>query len=248
MSRLKAAVIYRGPSLIDGQPIVAIATLSGRNRKTGRMLQTYILRSDIDPMAANKSGADRSICGDCPHRGTPTTDPARKLAVGRTCYVVLAQGVSVVWKAFCRGVYPSIEGHDAIAGLGDGHMVRIGTYGDGAAVPSYVWESLISRAKGHTAYSHQKATANAAFVPHIYMQSVDSLDAANDAWIAGNRTFRVVRSVADIVKGREVLCPASKEAGRRTTCASCGLCGGTSVHAKSVAIPAHGQGVSHFQG
>jgi len=37
-----------------------------------------------------------------------------------------------------------------------------------------------------------------------------------------------------------VLCPASEEAGRKATCATCKLCGGASIKAKSVAIPAHG--------
>lgn len=240
------AIIYRGPSLIDGKPIIAVATLSGANRKTGRMVQTYILRSDIEPMAANKSGEDYSICGSCPFRGTPTTDPNRKLAEGRKCYVVMAQGVRVVWDAVCRNVYPDVAGHDAIAALGAGHMVRLGTYGDPSAVPSYVWESLISRASGHTAYSHQANIAWADFRRDLMMQSVDSLAEAELAWLLGRRTFRVVSKVSDIVKGREILCPASAEAGKKTTCSNCGLCGGTSIKAKSIAIPAHGNGAVHF--
>jgi len=35
-------IIYNGPSLLDGKPIVVIATYSDRNTKTGRVLQTYI--------------------------------------------------------------------------------------------------------------------------------------------------------------------------------------------------------------
>jgi hypothetical protein len=42
------------------------------------------------------------------------------------------------------------------------------------------------------------------------------------------------------VKGKEILCPASKEAGERVQCAQCKLCGGNSVKGKSVAIVAHG--------
>jgi hypothetical protein len=39
----------------------------------------------------------------------------------------------------------------------------------------------------------------------------------------------------------------AKEAGFRTTCQSCGLCvGGASVKAKSIAIVAHGSGVTHI--
>lgn len=240
------SVIYRGPSLLDGKPIVVIATVTDTNSKTGAMVQTYIIRSDMAPTEANKSGEDFSICGNCPHRGVPSTDPNRKTAERRTCYVSFATGLSVVWKAFARGVYADVRGHAAIAAIGKGRKVRLGTYGDPSAVPSYIWESLLTEATGRTGYSHQANVAGADFRPDLVMQSVESVDEAKAAWQAGRRTFRVVSSVADIVKGSEVLCPASKEAGKRTTCVNCMLCGGSAVRAKSIAIPAHGAGASNF--
>ena len=242
---MKSAIIYRGPSLIDGKPIVVIAIDSARNTKTGRMVQTYILRADIDPREANKTGADFSICGTCPHRGTPTNDPDKAQAENRSCYVLLGQGVLIAYRAMLRGVYPEISGHKAIASVGRGKLVRLGTYGDPAAVPSYIWESLISEAEAHTAYSHQSGMRKAQFKPSYMMESVDSLSQAKRAWRAGRRTFRVVSNVSDIVKGAEILCPASKEAGRRVTCSQCKLCGGSLIGAKSVAIPAHGSGRKH---
>jgi hypothetical protein len=140
--QLQSAIIYRSPSLIDGTPIVAIATYSKRNRKTGGMLQTYILADGVDPRVANKTGGDYSICGSCPFRGTPNTEPKRKLAKDRKCYVRIEQGPLHVYRTLQRGVYPIIRGHKALSELGKGRMVRIGTYGDGAAVPSYIWDSL----------------------------------------------------------------------------------------------------------
>jgi hypothetical protein len=77
------------------------------------------------------------------------------------------------------------------------------------------------------------------------MRSADSLSAAAFAWRDGQRTFRIVRDAADIIQGREILCPASKEAGFKTTCHKCGLCGGASVKAKSIAIVAHGAGAAY---
>jgi len=72
------------------------------------------------------------------------------------------------------------------------------------------------------------------------MQSADTYAQAQAAWAQGQRTFRVVQGVDDIDLENEVLCPASKEAGKRTTCAACKLCGGTSTRsAKSIAIPMH---------
>lgn len=225
-----SGIIYRGPSMLDGAPIVAIATYSKRNKKTGLMLQTYILREDINPLEASKTGADASICGTCPHRGTPTDDPAAKQAKGRTCYVILGQGVLVTWRAYQRGVYQPQNPAD----LGRGRMVRVGTYGDPAAVPSEVWDALLSEAAGWTAYSHQ-----AGYRPDMAMQSADTYQQAVAFWAQGMRTFRVVQSLAEVT-AREVVCPASKEAGRRTTCDACKLCAGLATRSpKSVAIVQH---------
>lgn len=241
-----SGIIYRGPSLIDGQPIVVVATYSNRNRKTGTMVQTYILVDGMKPTDASKCGADFSICGNCPHRGIATDDLTKKQAIKRSCYVVLGQGPTIIHKSVERGVYPTVEGHQAIAAVGRGRMVRLGTYGDPAAVPSYIWESLISEAIGHTAYSHQADCATADTRPDMYMTSADNVDQAHAAWSRGERTFRVVASQNDLVRGKEILCPASKEAGQRVSCVDCKLCVGSSIAAKSIAIVAHGAGATHF--
>lgn len=228
-------IIYQGPSLYDGKPIVVIATYSDRNTKTGGVVQTYILRADMNPLEASKTGDDASICGTCPLRGEPTTDPARKQAKGRKCYVNLGQGVLITYRSFMRGVYPDAQTTDARRAIGRGRVVRVGTYGDPAAVPSYVWDDLLAEAESHTAYTHASG-----WRPDIAMQSADSLEQAQAHWQAGRRTFRVLVDLGDIVPAREVLCPASKEAGRRTTCDACRLCGGNATRSpKSVAIVAH---------
>ena len=239
-------IIYDGPSLLDGKPIVVIATKKSGNAKTGDMVQTYILCRDIDPRDANKRGDDYSICGNCKHRGTATDDPTRKLAKNRSCYVNIGQGVLIVWKAFQRGAYDAITGHDNIAAIGAGRMVRLGTYGDPSAVPAWIWESLLSQADGWTGYSHQADVTGADYRPDMVMRSADTEQEARDAWQNGERTFRVVANVADIIAGREILCPASKEAGQRVQCHDCKLCAGSSIAAKSIAIPAHGAGATHF--
>jgi len=226
---MQHAIIYNGPSLLDGKPIVVVATYSNRNTKTGRVVQTYILCDDINPLEASKTGADYSICGDCVMRGTPTTDPARKQAKGRRCYVNLGQGVLIVWRAYKRGVYQAGSARD----MGRGRFVRVGTYGDPGAVPSHVWNELLSEASTWTAYSHQSG-----WRPDIAMQSADNYAQAWAHWRAGRRTFRVVTGLDEIDTAHEALCPASKEAGRRVQCTACKLCkGGTA--AKSIAIVEH---------
>lgn len=242
MAKAQSSVIYRGPSLIDGKPIVVVAVISKRNKKTGSMLQTYILRSDLSPCEASKTGEDYSICGNCPLRGIATSDPKRKQAEKRGCYVVLGQGPTGVYKGLERGIYPDALDLEEIAAIGAGRLVRIGSYGDGGAVPSAIWQALLSKANGWTAYSHQSGIARADVRPEIYMISADSEEQATQAWGKGQRTFRVIKDVSDVIKGKEILCPASVEAGQKTDCANCRLCAGASIKAKSIAIVAHGAG------
>jgi len=230
---MKSGIIYKGPSLLDGKPIVAIATWSNRNTKTGAVVQTYILRSDINPLEASKTGEDFSICGDCTMRGEVNDDPKRKQAKGRRCYVNLGQGVLIVYKSFLRGVYAMANTQTGRNTLGRARFVRVGTYGDPAAVPAFVWEQLLAEADTFTAYSHQSG-----WRPDIAMQSADNKAQALDHWKAGRRTFRVIADLGELDKANEALCPASKEAGRRVQCTACKLCKGSSL-AKSIAIVEH---------
>jgi hypothetical protein len=236
---MPGSLIYEGPSMLDAQPIFVAAVWSSSNRKTGDMVQTYIMRSDINPLDASKYGEDYSICGDCKLRGEPTLNPKRKQAKRRPCYVNLGQGPLIVWRQYEKGAYRHCT---SLEELGMHQQVRLGTYGDPAAVPAHVWERLISKAKGWTGYSHQMGHATAAFKPWMTMVSADDLPAAQHAWSKGYRTFRIVSHTSELIKGKEVLCPASKEAGHKATCSTCMLCAGSQQAARSIAIVAHGNG------
>jgi hypothetical protein len=222
-------IIYNGPSLLDGKPIVVIGTYSKRNAKTGAVLQTYIIRADINPLEASKTGEDYSICGPCVMRGTPTDDPNRKQAKDRDCYVNLGQGVLIVYRSYIKGIYQPVPPRI----LGYNRFVRVGTYGDPSAAPQGIWEELLSEASDWTAYSHQSG-----WRPDIAMQSVNSHTEAQMHWQAGRRTFRVIANLGELDPTNEALCPASKEAGRRVQCTSCKLCKGSTL-AKSIAIVEH---------
>jgi len=230
-------VLYRGPSMLDGAPIIAIATgLDGkfRNAKTGAMVQTWIVRDDVAPNVALKTGEDSSVCGDCMHR------PAN----GGGCYVRVFQAPLNVWKTAHRGRYALAADLEAIAAAGRGRNVRVGSYGDPAAVPVAVWRALLSEADAHTGYTHQwrRAPELAAFL----MASADSPEEAHQAQAAGFRTFRV-RAPLEPVDAREFICPASKEAGQKTNCAACRACGGQASKAKaSPVIIAHGATARRF--
>lgn len=246
----KSSVIYNGPSLIDGSPIVCIAIITSNNVKTGNMLQTYIIRSDIPPMQASKTGLDYAICGNCVHRGTPTDNPDKKQALNRSCYVTLYQGPTVVYKGFKRGIYPMAT-VDQIKAIGVGQMVRLGSYGDPSAVPKYIWDDLLSESIGYTGYTHQH-NANTDYSRLMY--SADTKEQAKVAHSENKRTFRVIPVATWKEQGKqsllksEILCPASNEAGNKVTCIDCKLCVGSSIKAKSIAIVSHGTGRNMLEG
>lgn len=226
-------ILWTGPSVLDGAPIVVIAVRRSGNRKTGNMLQTYILRADIHPVEAVRSGADASICGDCPHRGDGFK--------GRTCYVTIGQGVSSVWRALRRGSYGRAADAEAVRAMGRGRMVRLGTYGDPAAVPARVWRDLVADAAGHTGYTHQWRASHAGALRDLVMASADCADDAREAHARGWRTFRVTRTASEPSVGRETVCPASEEAGRKLQCADCRACEGAGSRRRgSIRIAAHG--------
>lgn len=246
-------IIYEGPSELDGAPIVVIATgfaKGSRNSKTGDMLQTWIIRADEAPTDAVHSGADASICGDCPHRGrlveTQTAMGTVTRNIDRTCYVTVFHAPLSVYKGYKRGIYPRVDAGKALVDLFAGRFVRLGSYGDPLAAPLSVWKLATMKAAGWTGYTHQWRTLLAMpdarrLAASLVMASCDSDIDRAEAQLAGWRTFRVMPNVDD--KGRgEVLCPASEEAGYKTTCQSCRACGGTSAKARaSIAIVAHGQ-------
>jgi len=232
--RPNGIVIYRGPSQLDGAPIVAIATglaTGSSNAKTGALVQTWILREDVSPTEAVNSGSDASICGDCPHRGTVVDGKN----VGRSCYVTIFQAPLNVWKSYHRGIYAN--GADLTETF-KGRAVRVGSYGDPAAVPMAVWDAVLGEADYWTGYTHAWRQ-----FPELSAYCMASADTAEDRWTAqalGFRTFRV-RAASEPLLNREVVCPASEEAGRKTNCAACRACGGTSAKAKAdIAIVAHG--------
>lgn len=248
----KSFVFYQGPSQLDGAPIVGIAVLRSENSKTGDMVQTYILRADMHPLEALATGADVSICGTCTHR--PRRERmrdkrgrfTRKAKTVRTCYVDVAKSVSSVFRAFIAGSYDVLEPADGAVRLA-GRMVRLGAYGDPAAIPVHVWLVLLADAAGHTGYTHQWRAPMAADFAPLVMASADSPTDREQARAAGWRTF-TVRTADQPLAAREIVCPASPEGGDRLQCIDCGACDGADRPGKvSVAIVVHGAMSRHFR-
>lgn len=224
--------LYKGPSQLDGQPIGHFATgleSPSRNPKTGPMIQTFILRTDMTPLEAVSSGADESICGSCPMRGTG--------GKGRSCYVSLFRAPTQVYRHTAASKEPKLHTFNNQA-------IRFGAYGDPAAVPVDGIARLARRARMSTGYTHQWRTCDQDFKKYL-MASCDNLADYELAKSMGWRTFRV-KSPDQPKLITESVCPASEEGGRMASCLTCGRCNGTEGRTKDVVIDVHGSGRRSF--
>lgn len=230
--KLTGAIFYRGPSLLTGDPIVGVLTgLDGQsmNAKTGPLVQAWILRQDVPPMDAKRRNLDDAICGDCKLRGRD--------GKASGCYVPAWVAPHAVYKKL--RTYPSVTWPEGQAVI-EGRIVRLGAYGDPAALPFEVWRTLLVTARSWIGYTHQWRICDPRFKT-ICMASVDTRQEFYEAGLRGWRTFRIRMPGDPLIAGAEFACPASDEMQHRTTCAACRLCRGTQSPARSVAIVAHGK-------
>jgi hypothetical protein len=226
--------------MLDGEPIVVIAVglhSASTNRKTGGMLQTYVMLADVPPHRAHTAGLDVSVCGDCRHRSKASGGAG-------TCYVNLGQGARSVWEAWRRGAYADYTG-DRLGALrviaAACLAIRFGTYGDPAAAPASLWRGLAAVARGRTGYTHQWGTAWGRMLRGLVMASVDTPAEQLRAERAGWATFRVSALGDPLRLAGEARCPASEEAGRKVTCDACPIaCNGERGRITGRVIQAHG--------
>ena len=226
----KGFILYDGPSVLDDAPIVVIATLETSNAKTGAMVQTWIIRSDIEPHLAIKTGEDASVCGNCPQR---------HYSKG-SCYVMTHQAPLSVFRSYKKGLYPTYNADDH-AHILQGRALRLGAYGDPAAVPFEVFEPLVRLASVHTGYTHQ--IAHKAFDRRYLLLCQVSADTPKQALkyqSLGAKTFRVALP-DDSLFDNEIECLSDSKG---IQCIDCGLCDGKS---KNIAIVVHGQRKNNFK-
>ena len=224
-------VLYEGPSMLTGAPIVAVLTLKTSNRKTGNMAQVWILDAgELTPVQLSQAKRDESICGNCIHRQS----------LGGACYVNIGQAPTAVYKAYKNGRYTkyNAETHSHYIST---RQVRLGAYGDPAAVPFEVMQAITEQAKGHTGYTHQAAhkSFDTRFMG-ICMVSADTPKQAAKWQAKGAHTFRVALAGDSLADG-EVECLADSKG---IQCVDCGLCNGIQGN---VAITVHGTRAKNFK-
>jgi hypothetical protein len=131
-----------------------------------------------------------------------------------------------------------------ITRVGRGKKIRIGAYGDGAAVPIHIWDSLCAESAGWNGYTHQWLTCPVEYARYC-MASVDKPCDVITAEILGWRAF-VVKLPGEsmpVTSKAAVGCPAANENGNKATCGQCMGCGGTDgVGTTHRVIESHGSG------
>lgn len=219
---MPGAVIWEGPSPLDGKPVVALATKGSTNEKTGKVCQVYILRADVPPIEAVSNGADVSVCGHCPMRGDGFVE--------RSCYVNIAYGPKLVWDAWKRGKYALTENQ-----VMEGRVIRWGAYGDPAIVPEAVVRRCNTLSSGHLGYTHQWMRPFAQWSKGVFMASVETESQERVLRARGWGTFRVGKKDGSDI-GSAKLCANSITG---ITCVECMECDG---HGAAIYIAAHGSG------
>ena len=174
------------------------------------MQQVSVLIDSMPPIEALQ-GKDSKICGDCPLR------PSKQGG----CYVTVARFAQAVWR--------SVKGLDVVTTWATTKPIRLGAYGDPAMLPEKVIRRRVSVANkfrpNHTGFTQRWRLKSNQWLRFFCMASVSTPADAARAQSMGWRTYRA-RSKDEPIMAGEVTCPASKEAGNRTTCQQCVLCDG----------------------
>lgn len=244
-------VLYHGPSELDGTPIVVIASNflgTSTNAKLGSsFIQTWILCAESDPLDAVLTSADYAICGNCTRRGVATPRGVAIPKLDRTCLIAPGHTPLPIWKQWQRGRTPPIA-ERRLKAMFTGRAVRLGEYGDPAAVPIRIWRKVLARAAFWTGYTHQWRHCHQSY-KRWCMASCDTEQDRNDAHALGWRTFRTTeRDPYEARLDGEIVCPKSKEAGQKLNCEQCKICSGTdgNVRQTDVVIKLHGWAFQRF--
>jgi hypothetical protein len=204
------------------------------NRKTGDMIQIWILCKAEDPVTAIRTGLDRLICGNCRHRGHEENGV---FGVERTCYVNQGQAPLQIWNSWKAGNYATLRSLEVFTG----RKVRFGAYGDPTHMPLSLALAIAGVASGHTGYTHQWRKPSLQGWKQLLMASVDTVGELVIARSLGWSTFRVTPDTDHHTV--ESLC-ASDRSG--TPCADCLACSGARGGIQAIHIPVHGKGAVHF--
>ena len=215
--------------LHETEKAVVIATKNSGNRKTGAMIQIWVLDSTMHPVESRRTGRDAANqCQGCP------------LASNKGCYVS-PMAISSIYNAWRWGSYtPLPMGSPEWDQFFRGEAVRFGAYGNPSLIPLEMVKSIANLASKHTGYFHDWAVmpaARARAYGKYFMASTEPHN-TTEALSLGLRVFQTVPEGAAAPSGL-LECLADSHG---LSCQQCGLCDGTyrSRPLPSIYIRVHG--------
>ena len=171
-----------------------------------------------------------SVCFDCPFRAYLKCYTHKY----KQCAGFLSMLKSIAREFKNVQEIPSIHLLEKkIVEISNDKYIRFGTYGEPTLIPLGLVSGMVNASKSHTGYTHQwaKKPDYAAF----FMASTHNESQANMAKKIGFRSF----IATDKKLENAVICPASNEAGFKSTCEKCGLCSGERKGTKNIQILEH---------
>jgi len=169
--------------------------------------------------------ADGSVCFDCP------------FSQNRGCYTAKYQQYAGFLSSL-RSIgkkHPTWESipkfSESIKAdllrMSAGHYSRFGTYGEPSLIPLELMAELCQGSKSWTGYTHQWLR-KPEYAPFL----MASLHSEKQMPYAEKLGFRAFIATKEALSKPFVNCPASAEAGYKSTCSDCGLCSGTAGKGK----------------
>lgn len=214
---------------LDGQNIFVVRKGFTTNVKISNgkpLVQTYTFSVKQWQLASTSKGfgmkeffaLDESNCLDCPYSGNSGSGK---------CYTHKFQQytgfLSMLRSIKANQLTPlTSQKCDVITKMCTGSYVRFGTYGEPSLVPLYLIRLMAEASSTWTGYTHQYTKPWAKEYGQYFMASAHN---QYDAHVARNKSYRSFIASQNNSEDA-VSCPASKEAGFKSNCASCGLCSG----------------------
>ena len=204
------------------------------NTKTGDMVQIGMFPFEwAESRQVIDGGSDKKVCFSCPHSQSK----------GKTCYV--RKGRSLMgMKSKMRGVDASkvptftSETEQIVLMICKGRPVRFGSYGEPVLLGETLVSKIASVSTHWTGYTHRWMIPEMQWAKKYFMASVENTLEMKNAILSGWRVFYVnmnkdlsfvdVKYAPEVPKeDRLIVCPASKEGGKKTSCDRCKMCAGT---------------------
>lgn len=191
------------------------------------MAQASVIVAGKHPLDVLNTPLEQAVCGDCKLSGCNGK---------RRCYVYSRMLLHLGHE------YPKVPLDKAQELMQWTRGMRIGEYGDPAALEFKVWKQMLKNVRFFTGYTHAWKKCDPQF-KKIVMASVDSLEERAEAKRRRWRTYRIRATADEKPQKGEIVCPYEKSG---VTCLECKLCCGTSRKGPDVVITAHGQGARAF--